>query len=53
MPKSIKEMVEEAIKEIVEDGKIVVKDDDGHVMQDLSVNWADDEAEEFDDSDED
>ena len=53
MPKSIKEMVEEAIKEIVEDGKIVVKDDDGHVMQDLSVNWADNEAEEFDDSDED
>jgi hypothetical protein len=53
MAKSIKEMVEDAIKEIVDDRKIVVKDDDGHVMQDLSVTWADDEDEEFDDSDED
>lgn len=45
MAKSIKEMVEDAIKEIVEDGKIVVKDDDGHEMEDLSVAWADDESE--------
>ena len=51
MPKSIKEMVEEAIKELVEDGKIVVKDDDGHEMEDLSVAWSEAEPED-DDSDE-
>ncbi len=52
MAKSIKEMVEDAIKEIIEDNKIVVKDDDGHEMEDLSVAWAESESDEDDDSDE-
>jgi anti-sigma28 factor (negative regulator of flagellin synthesis) len=29
MPKSIKEMVDEALKQAIEDGNLVVKDEDG------------------------
>lgn len=45
MPKSIKEMVEEALKQAIEDGNIVVKDEDGHEMEDLSIGWAEEAAE--------
>ena len=48
MPKSIKEMVDEALKQAIEDGNIVVKDEDGHEMEDLSIGWAEDLTEDED-----
>ena len=48
MPKSIKEMVDEALKQAIEDGNIVVKDEDGHEMEDLSIGWAEEPAEDED-----
>ena len=48
MPKSIKEMVDEALKQAIEDGNIVVKDEDGHEMEDLSIGWAEEPSEDED-----
>ncbi len=51
MSQSIKELVEKAIKELIEENKIVIKDDDGHTMEDLSIEFEDDTSWEDDDND--
>jgi hypothetical protein len=48
MPKSIKEMVDEALKQAIEDGNLVVKDEDGQEIEDLSIGWAEEPAEDED-----
>ena len=59
MSQSIKELVEKAIKELIEENKIVIKDDDNHTMEDLSIgfedesSWEDDDNEDEDNEDED
>ena len=59
MAKSIKELVEIALKDLMEENKIVIKDDDGHTMEDLSIefedenSWEDDDNEDDDNEDED
>ena len=59
MAKSIKELVEIALKDLMEENKIVIKDDDGHTMEDLSIefedenSWEDDDNEDEDNEDED
>ena len=59
MSQSIKELVEKAIKELIEENKIVIKDDDDHTMEDLSIgfedesSWEDDDNEDDDNEDED
>jgi hypothetical protein len=59
MAQSIKELVEKAIKDLIEENKIVIKDDDGHTMEDLSIeleddtSWEDDDNEDEDNEDED
>ena len=37
MAKSIREMVEEAIKDMIKDGRIVIQDDSGDEIEDLTV----------------
>ena len=37
MAKSIREMVEEAIKDMITDGRIVIQDDSGDEIEDLTV----------------
>lgn len=49
--KSLKELVEKAIEEIIVDGKLVVEDDEGNRIEDLSINIKNDE-DDFDDEDE-
>ena len=51
MAKSIREMVEEAIKDMITDGRIVIQDDSGDEIEDLTV--AIDGPEDDDDDDED
>ena len=51
MAKSIKELVEIALKDLMEENKIVIKDDDGHTMEDLSIEFEDDTSWEDDDND--
>jgi|TARA_E500000075_G_scaffold107041_1_gene99866 hypothetical protein len=59
MAQSIKELVEKALKEFIEENKIVIKDDDDHTMEDLSIgfedesSWEDDDNEDEDNEDED
>ena len=59
MSQSIKELVEKALKELIEENKIVIKDDDNHTMEDLSIgfedesSWEDDDNEDEDNEDED
>ena len=47
MAKSIQEMVEEAVKNIVDDGKLVIQDNSGDTIEDLAI--AVDEIEDDDD----
>tara|TARA_R110002012_G_C11199463_1_gene559663 strand:- start:178 stop:381 length:204 start_codon:yes stop_codon:yes gene_type:complete len=47
MAKSIQEMVEEAVKNMVEDGKLVIQDNSGDTIEDLAI--AVDEIEDDDD----
>tara|TARA_Y100000816_G_scaffold261517_1_gene218565 strand:+ start:236 stop:448 length:213 start_codon:yes stop_codon:yes gene_type:complete len=37
MAKSIQEMIEEAVKNMITDGRIVIQDDSGEVIEDLTV----------------
>tara|TARA_R100000149_G_scaffold38035_1_gene14655 strand:- start:166 stop:360 length:195 start_codon:yes stop_codon:yes gene_type:complete len=37
MAKTIQEMVEEAVKNMVEDGKLVIQNDSGDTIEDLTV----------------
>jgi|TARA_E500000318_G_scaffold90778_1_gene88838 hypothetical protein len=59
MAQSIKELVEKALKDLIEENKIVIKDEDGHTMEDLSIefedenSWEDDDNEDEDNEDED
>jgi len=50
MAQSIKELVEKAIKELIEENKIVIKDDDDHTMEDLSIGFEDESSWEDDDN---
>jgi hypothetical protein len=50
MAKSIKEIVEESLKDLIDDGKIVVKDENGDPIEDLTIGFADeDDSEDQDD----
>ena len=51
MAKTIQEMVEEAVKSMVEDGKLVIQDNSGDTIEDLIV--AVDEIEDDEDQDDD
>ena len=51
MAKSIQEMVEEAVKNMVDDGKLVIQNDSGDTIEDLAI--AVDEIEDDDDEDQD
>ena len=56
MAKSIREMVEEAIKDMITDGRIVIQDDSGDEIEDLTVaidGPEDDDYEDDSESDED
>ena len=56
MAKSIREMVEEAIKDMITDGRIVIQDDSGDEIEDLTVaidGPEDDDDEDDSESDED
>ena len=59
MAQSIKELVEKALKEFIEENKIVIKNEDGETMDDLSIeyeddtSWEDDDNEDEDNEDED
>ena len=51
MAKSNQEMVEEAVKNMVEDGKLVIQDNSGDTIEDLIVAVDDIEDEEDQDDD--
>tara|TARA_R100000353_G_C6483714_1_gene189899 strand:- start:213 stop:401 length:189 start_codon:yes stop_codon:yes gene_type:complete len=51
MAKTIQEMVEEAVKSMVEDGKLVIQDNSGDTIEDLIVAVDDIEDEEDQDDD--
>ena len=56
MAKTIQEMVEEAVKNMVEDGKLVIQNDSGDTIEDLTVaidGPEDDDYEDDSESDED
>ena len=53
MSQSIKELVEKAIKELIEENKIVIKNEDGETMDDLSIEYEDDTSWEDDDNEDD
>lgn len=52
MGKTIEDLVKEAIENLIMDGKIVVEDNEGNKIEDLSINIKNnDEDEDFDDED--
>lgn len=52
MGKTIEDIVKEAIENLIIDGKIVVEDNEGNKIEDLSINIKNnDEDEDFDDED--
>lgn len=52
MEKSIKDLVAQAIEDLIVDGKLVVEDNEGNKIEDLSINIVNDNDEEdFDDED--
>ena len=52
MEKSIKDMVAQAIEDLIVDGKIIVEDNEGNKIEDLSINIVNENDEEdFDDED--
>ena len=56
MAKTIQEMVEEAVKNMIEDGKLVIQNDSGDTIEDLTVaidGPEDDDYEDDSESDED
>lgn len=44
MAKELKEIVEEVIKDMIQDGKIEVQDDNGEKIEDLSIGVAEEES---------
>tara|TARA_E500000178_G_scaffold322514_1_gene347343 strand:+ start:895 stop:1098 length:204 start_codon:yes stop_codon:yes gene_type:complete len=59
MATSIKELVETALKDIIGENKLVIKDDNGETMDDLSIefedetSWEDEDNEDEDEEDQD
>ena len=55
MAKTIQEMVEEAVKRMVEEGKLVIQDNSGDTIEDLivAVDEIEDEEDQDDDSESD
>ena len=55
MAKTIQEMVDEAVKSMVEDGKLVIQDNSGDTIEDLivAVDEIEDEEDQDDDSESD
>jgi|TARA_A100001015_G_scaffold42250_1_gene46294 hypothetical protein len=53
MTKSISDLVEKALKELIEENKIVIKNEDGETMDDLSIEYEDDTSWEDDDNEDD
>lgn len=52
MEKSIKDLVAQAIEDLIVDGKLVVEDNEGNKIEDLSINIVNDNDEDdFDDED--
>lgn len=51
--KSIKDLVEQAIMDLIQDGKIEIQDDEGNKIDDLSLGLSENDDEDFDDEDED
>jgi len=49
--KSIKDLVKEAIEELIQDGTIVIEDGEGNKIDDLSLGFNNSEDEDFDDED--
>jgi hypothetical protein len=53
MATSIKELVETALQDIIGENKLVIKDDNGETMDDLSIEYEDDTSWEDDDNEDD
>jgi hypothetical protein len=52
MERSIKDLVAQAIEDLIVDGKLVVEDNEGNKIEDLSINIVNDNDEEdFDNED--
>ncbi len=51
MAKSIKDMVKDAILDMIENGKLVIQDDNGETVEDLTVGVSEDD--DYDDDSED
>ena len=49
--KSIKDLVKEAIEELIQDGTVVIEDGEGNKIDDLSLGFNNSEDEDFDDED--
>jgi hypothetical protein len=50
MATSIKELVETALQDIIGENKLVIKDDNGETMDDLSIEFEDETSWEDDDN---
>tara|TARA_E500000318_G_scaffold62897_1_gene58224 strand:- start:67 stop:255 length:189 start_codon:yes stop_codon:yes gene_type:complete len=53
MAKELKEMIEEILKDLIQDGKVEIQDSNGEKIDDLSVGFAEDQDEDQDIDDED
>jgi len=51
MAKELKDIIEEVIKDLIQDGKIEIQDTNGDKIEDLSVGYAKSDDEDFDDED--
>ena len=49
--KSLKDLVKEAVEELIQDGTIVIEDGEGNKIDDLSLGFNVNEDEDFDDED--
>ena len=49
MAKELKDIIEEVIKDLIQDGKIEIQDTNGDKIEDLSVGYA--ESDDYDDED--
>jgi len=51
MAKELKDIIEEVIKDLIQDGKIEIQDTNGDKIEDLSVGYAESDDEDFDNED--
>lgn len=49
--KTLEDLVKDAIENLIMDGKLVVEDNEGNKIEDLSINIKNDGDEDFDDED--